>query len=105
MSFRAQITRKAARDIAKQFQWLAENRGTAAKRWRTSLLHAIDDLEENPRRYPEALESEWYGEGLRELIFGKRKGAYRILFEIREDVVVILRVRHSAQDQLTPDDI
>jgi plasmid stabilization system protein ParE len=103
MSFRAEITRKAARDIAAQFRWLSENRGAAANRWRNSLLRAIDDLEEDPKRYPEALEAEWYGEGLREVTFGKRTNVYRVLFEIREELVVILRVRHAAQNPLTPD--
>ena len=36
----------------------------------------------------------------RELLYGKRRGVYRILFEIRNNVVHVLRVRHSAQRPL-----
>ena len=52
-------------EIAEHFK-LAENRGATAKRWRTSLLHAIDDLEEDP----DVTELKPAGTGsIRELIF------------------------------------
>lgn len=103
MSFRVEIARKAAHEIEEQYEWLAERSPAAADRWRDSLLDAITSLEDNPERCPEALKAEWY-EGLRQLLHGKRRQVHRILFEIRDDVVIILRVRHSAQDLLGPED-
>ena len=54
------IARKAAREIEKHYQWLAVRSEVAANRWRNSLLQAIDTLEDNPERCPEAPEAEWH---------------------------------------------
>jgi plasmid stabilization system protein ParE len=103
MTFTVVISRKAAREIEQQYNWLAERSEAAAERWRNSLLEAIGTLEEHAERCPEAPEAEWH-EDLRQLLHGKRRQAHRILFEIREQTVVILRVRHSAQDFLGPEE-
>jgi plasmid stabilization system protein ParE len=42
---------------------------------------------------------------LRELLYGRRRNVYRILFTIDGQTVNILRVRHAAQDRLTPEDV
>jgi plasmid stabilization system protein ParE len=99
MTRQVEIARKAAREIKEQYRWLAERSVAAARRWRNTILEAIDTLEDNAERCPEAPEAEWY-EGLRQLLYGKRRQVHRILFEIRGQVVVVLRVRHSAQDFL-----
>ena len=104
MSGNVVLARKAAREIEQQFTWLSERSETKANRWRNSLLEAIDSLEDNPERCPEAPEAEWH-EGLRQLLHGKRRQIHRILFEIRGDTVVVLRVRHSAQDFLRPEEL
>jgi hypothetical protein len=63
-------------------------------------------LEQNLARCPLAPENDWHlGGKLRHLLFGKRRGMYRIHFEIRGNVVYILRVPHNAQDLLGPEDI
>jgi plasmid stabilization system protein ParE len=103
MSFRVVIARKAAREIEEQYHWLAGRSRAAANRWRDLLLEAIGSLAEDPVRCPEAPEAE-YREGLRQLLHGRRRGMRRILFELRGDTVVILRVRHSAQDMLGPEE-
>jgi len=104
MSWHVVIARTAAREIEEQYDWLAERSKAMANRWRNSLLEAIDTLEDNPERCPDAPEAEWH-EGLRQLIHGKRAQIHRILFEIRGPTVVVMRVRHSAQDFLAPDEL
>jgi plasmid stabilization system protein ParE len=104
MSWNVVIARKAAREIEGQYDWLAERSEAAANRWRDSLLAAIDSLEDNPERCSEAPEAEWH-EGLRQLLHGKRRQVHRILFEVRGQTVVVLRVRHSAQDFLGPEEL
>ena len=101
MSWHVVIARAAAREIEGQYDWLSERSRVAANRWRNSLLKAIDTLEENPARCPEAPEAEWH-EGLRQFIHGNRGQTHRILCEIRGQTVVVLRVRQSAQDDLVP---
>jgi plasmid stabilization system protein ParE len=104
MSFRVALARKAAREIQDQYEWLARRSRAAANRWRESFLEAITSLESNPERCPAAPEAE-YHEGLRQLLHGKRRQVHRVLFEIRGDTVVILRVRHASQDFLAPEDL
>ena len=104
MSWNVVLARKAAREIEEQYDWLARRSPAAADRWRNSLLEAINTLADNPERCPEAPEAEWH-EGLRQLLHGKRRRVHRILFEIREETVIVLRVRHSAQDFLGPEEI
>jgi plasmid stabilization system protein ParE len=101
MTFSVTIARKAAREIEVQYNWLAERSEDAANGWRNSLLEAIGKLEDHAERCPEAPEAEWH-EGLRQLLHGKRRQVHRILFEIRGHTVVVLRIRHSAQDFLGP---
>ena len=104
MSHRVVITKTVLAEIEHAFDWLAEHNPPAAEKWRDSLLAAIDELEQHPLRYPLAPESEWYPGELRQLLFGKRRGAYRVLFEIYGKRVYIVRVRHGAQDLLKADD-
>ena len=68
-------------------------------------MEACHSLETMPQRCGLAPESEWYPGELRQLLHGKRGGIYRILFEVRGDIVYILRVRHGAQNLLETDEI
>lgn len=104
MSFRVEVTRRATREIEEQYDWLAARSQAGADRWRDGLLSAIDALAEDPARFPEAPEAEWCDYELRQLIHGQKRQVHRVLFEIRGDVVIVLRVRHSAQDLLGPDE-
>jgi hypothetical protein len=54
---------------------------------------------------PLADEAADLGLELRQLLFGRRRGVYRILFTIDGQTVTIHRVRHAAQDRLSPDDV
>ncbi len=62
-------------------------------------------LEQSPDRCPVADEAADLGIDLRELLYGRRRGVYRILFTIEGSVVHVLRVRHAAQDRLPPGEI
>ncbi len=105
MTARVEITRTAANEVARRYADMAAQSRRGAARWQAGLLAAVESLADNPERCPEAPEAEWYGPGLRELYYGKRRNTYRILFEIRDRVVYILRVRHGRQDYLSPDDL
>jgi plasmid stabilization system protein ParE len=101
VTFRLVISRRAANEIAANYDWLAERSTPSANRWRDSILRAVELLEANPDRCPLAHEDEWYEGELRELLHGKRKHVFRILFEVCGEEVVILRVRHASQDYLS----
>jgi plasmid stabilization system protein ParE len=105
MAYSVHITARALREIDEALTWISERSPAAAARWHGELLEAVHSLEENPERCGLAPESEWYSGEIRQLLHGKRRGVYRILFEIRGDTVYILRVRHSAQALLKPDEL
>jgi plasmid stabilization system protein ParE len=105
MPYQIDVTDTAYAEIARAYAWLAEHSATAARRWQESVFRVIDTLAVDPVRYPLAPEEEWYGGNLRQLLFGKRRGVYRLLFRIRGQTVQVLRVRHHAQDLLRPGDL
>lgn len=102
MALSVRITARALREVDEAMAWLAERSRTAAARWQAQLLEAIRSLENSPERCGLAPESDWYPGEIRQLLYGKRQGIYRILFEVRGTVVYVLRVRHSAQALLEP---
>lgn len=65
----------------------------------------MDTLETQPERCRLADEADDVGIELRELLFGRRHGMYRILFEIQGRVVHILRIRHTARDSVSGSDL
>ena len=77
----------------------------AKLKWWYKMLNLIASLQEKPRRCSLATESEVFSEEVRQLLYGKLRNRYRVLFTIREDVVCILLVRHTSQALLTEDDI
>ena len=58
------------RQIARRLDWLAEHAGDIA---------------------PKALAGEWSG------FFKLRAGDYRILYQIRGDIILVLRIRHRRE--------
>lgn len=105
MAFRICITARALREVDAALGWLSARSRTAAVRWHEQLMKAVRSLKDNPERCGLAPECAWYPGELRQLLHGKRRGIYRILFEVRGNTVYILRVRHSAQALLEPDDM
>ena len=105
MAHSVHITARALREIDVALEWLTERSRAAAVRWHQKLLEAVRSLENNPARCGLAPESEWYPGEIRQLLYGKRRGVYRILFEVRGNTVYILRVRHSAQALLEPGEL
>ncbi len=106
MKFQVRISARAERDVDDVLRWFQRERATAAgARWFAQLLARIDTLEKQPVRCRSADEAADVGIELRELLFGRRRGMYRILFEIQGQVVHILRIRHAARDALIPDDL
>ncbi len=105
MAHSVHITARALREIDEALEWLSEQSRAAALRWHEQLMEAVRSLENNPERCGLAPESEWSPGEIRQLLHGKRRGVYRILFEVRGNTVYILRVRHSAQALLEPDEL
>jgi plasmid stabilization system protein ParE len=103
--YRLDITDRARDDADAAYAWMAENNSPAfAEQWYQGLFKQIETLTRHPTRCPAARESREFPEKIQELVYGKtrHKYKYRILFTIRDDVVVILYVYHSARKELGP---
>jgi plasmid stabilization system protein ParE len=107
MAFTVVFQRRADADVRNQVAWLESTQGLhAADRWRAGFLATvIGSLEADPHRYPQADEAADLGVDLRELLYGRRRRVFRVLFTIDGETVNVLRVRHATQDRLQPDDV
>ena len=92
-------------DIRAVVAWRSQRSPLSAARLHAGLLAAIRTLANNPDRCPLADEAADLGLDLRELLYGRRRNVYRVLFTIEGQTVNVLRVRHAAQDRLTPGDV
>jgi plasmid stabilization system protein ParE len=105
MVFLVEITPIAEAQIEQAYLWYRERNPEFADLWFRSLMNAIATLQEKPRRCALAIENEIFPEEVRQLLHGKAKNIYRILFTIREATVYVLYVRHSSQAPLTADEL
>ncbi len=100
--FRVIIQPSASAEMEVALLWIAEKNAAAAVKWFNSLQSAVQKLESFPERCPLAPENDFFQEEIRQLIYGRRSGRYRIIFSIRADAVHILHVRHGARDYMQP---
>jgi plasmid stabilization system protein ParE len=105
MAYRVLVTARAQGDIAEAVAFLMQRSAQAASRWHAAVLEAVKTLEDQPERCPRAEEADVLGIDLREHLFGKRRGVYRILFTIDGNTVNVLHIRHAARDWLAPGDL
>jgi plasmid stabilization system protein ParE len=106
MIYRINLSRHAAEDRERAFEWYAANHSEDyAWRWFDGITDAIESLAANPDRCPKALENDRFPFNLFELLYGTKKNKHRILFTIRNDTVFVVRIRHSAQRELNEDQL
>lgn len=78
--YRVIIQPRADGEALEAFRWLAERSPAAAERWFEGLQKAIANLERHPERHPIAVEeSERFEIVIRQALYGRRRGLYRIL--------------------------
>jgi plasmid stabilization system protein ParE len=98
VSYRVVVTARARADTVEALRWLAERSPDAAARWYAGLEKAIAKLSTMPERHPIAEdESEQLGITLRQMLYGRHRGVYRLFFSIEGETVTLHYVRHSAR--------
>ncbi len=85
------------------YEYIEQQDPDHAHEWAIGLMDAINSLKVFPRRCKIALENEFFTQEIRQLLYGKGRSVYRILFTIRGHAVNILYIRHSSRDTLRPD--
>jgi plasmid stabilization system protein ParE len=104
MKYRLIIQPPALADLDEAYRWIAERSPANAARWFNGFLEALHRLEQFPERCGMAPEGEQIDREIRQLLYGRRGGAYRALFVIHKDEVHVLHVRHAARNTMTPEE-
>lgn len=86
-------------ELHQAWQWILDQSKSpeTAHKWFNGITRAIGSLDRNPKRCRLAPENDYFLHEIRQLLFGRRHGQYRVLFTIEENSVVILHIRHSAR--------
>jgi plasmid stabilization system protein ParE len=101
MIFHVEITAEAQRELDSILSWLiSEHAGDTGVRWLENLENAVASLAEFPKRCAVAPESRLFPTEVRQLLYGNKPHVYRILFEITEETVYVLHVRHGRRQPL-----
>lgn len=103
-AFKVYISRTDESDIEEAYLWWSEHRSSAqANKWYGSILDSINTLSSMPERCPLADEVTDLGTSVRQLLFGIGGGrpTHRILFQVQDKAVHVLRVLHTSQLSIT----
>ncbi|HVX83272.1 MAG TPA: type II toxin-antitoxin system RelE/ParE family toxin [Phycisphaerae bacterium] len=104
MTYTLHITDPALADIDQAYSWIASQSPEQATSWYNGLVEAVNSLKRLPKRCPIAPESEELPFEARQYLYGDRRHAYRIIFTIHEQLVLVLHVRHAARRYLSDDE-
>src|SRR6266851_5337025 len=110
MAYKVRLTALAEADAYAAFERIRAASPAHAERWLTGLFQAVLSLGEMPARCPLIPEAEEIGRDIRQLVYGKRSGIHRIIFDIQEQSdegprVRVLRVWHGSRERLRVEDI
>jgi plasmid stabilization system protein ParE len=102
MKYRIEISSVAESEADSAFIRLSQVISpTKASQWYSGLLQAIESLSHMPKRCPIAREDNYFSQEIRQLLYGRGRNSYRIIFTIleRQDIstVRILHIRHASQ--------
>lgn len=108
MKYRIEISSVAEAEADGAFLRLSQiTSPSKASTWYSGLLQAIESLVQMPNRCSLARENEYFSQEIRQLIYGRGRNSYRVLFTILEgqevSTVRILHIRHAAQQILGED--
>jgi plasmid stabilization system protein ParE len=93
----------AQKAIEEAYFWFSNDSSRKARTWLEGLHKVILSLESMPSRCSLAFENDFLEQEIRQIIYGKGRNAYRIIFTILDDTVQILFVRHAAQKPMIDD--
>jgi plasmid stabilization system protein ParE len=106
MNYKVRVLGRAQQDVSTCYAYIAQRSLQGAASWFNRFVETRDRLSRDPHRRPLAPESRFVDYEVRETLFKTRKGRpYRVLFTIRVDEVIVLRIRGPGQDLLTANDL
>jgi plasmid stabilization system protein ParE len=107
MSRSLRIYAKAAADLDRIFRWLQKRSPRGAATWYRALFEAVVRITEAPQRYSLVSEaSPRWQRAIHQALFKTPRGrSYRIIFELTETEIRVLRIRGPGQPPLRRRDI
>ena len=96
MKYEVLISPTAEGHLEAAYQWIARQT-EHAKEWHDQFIEVLISLEENPARRPAVRRDPETGEEYRQLLFGSKHHACKILFVIRGNHVRVGQIRHGAR--------
>jgi plasmid stabilization system protein ParE len=105
MEYRVEISSVAEAEADSAFIRLSQLISpTRASEWYSGLLQAIRSLSQMPKRCTIARENNYFTQEIRQLLYGKGRNSYRIIFVVLEQqdisTVRILHIRHASQQTI-----
>ncbi len=105
MNYRIEISSIAEAEADSAFLRLSQiSSSVNASQWYSGLLEAITSLSQMPKRCPLARENEHFSQEIRQLLYGRGRNSYRVVFTILEgqeiSTVRILHIRHAYQQTI-----
>lgn len=98
MERRVEVSPLASLQIDRILERIAEESPERAAKWQRRLFETIRSLRKLPTSRPVAPEeTEKFGVEIREFVYGKRRGIFRILYAVRADAIRIVSVRHASR--------
>ena len=104
MKYEVVLTDRAEHELRAAADWIALSAPETASKWFNRFAAALIRIGDNPYRCAVASESKRFPYEVRQMTFGRRR-TYRAIYTIRERTAVVLRIRHSAQQELGLDDL
>lgn len=103
--YRVEISSVAESEADRAFlQFSQRTSPETAKQWYGGLLNAIASLEKMPKRCAIARENPKFSQEIRQLLYGRGRNTYRILFTVLETIdsstIRILHIRHAYQQTI-----
>lgn len=104
MAYQVLLAETAKDDANQIYDWVVERTPVRGPEWFEELLDCLYSLEQLPYRCPLAREAAEARREIRCLLFGNRKHAHRILYDVDEvgQTVWVLHIRHGALRDLEP---
>lgn len=105
MSFQVEISSVAKAEADAAFLRIAQLTSVEqGQEWYSDLIRAINSLSVMPSRCSLARENQYFSQEVRQLLYGRGKNTYRILFTILEidtvPTVRVLRIRYGSRQTI-----